>query len=89
MPKKRGYVWFEATSRKCPIAEEEYYNPCWGFGLAIGFGGAVPEEILKMLTIAVFMRRGWIADPFAVLVYSFVTGATFGFAENFFTFRQP
>ena len=64
------------------IAEEEYYNPCWGLGLAIGFGGAVPEEILKMLTIAVFMRRGWIADPFAVLVYSFVTGATFGFIEN-------
>ena len=64
------------------IAEEEYYNPCWGYGLAIGFGGAVPEEILKMLTIAVFMRRGWIADPFAVLVYSFVTGATFGFIEN-------
>ena len=64
------------------IAKEEYYIPCWGFGLAIGFGGAVPEEILKMLTIAVFMRRGWIADPFAVLVYSFVTGATFGFIEN-------
>ena len=64
------------------IAKEEYYNPCWGYGLAIGFGGAVPEEILKMLTIAVFMRRGWIADPFAVLVYSFVTGATFGFIEN-------
>ena len=53
------------------IAKEEYYIPCWGLGLAIGFGAAVPEEILKMLTIAVFMRRGWIADPFAVLVYSF------------------
>ena len=36
-----------------------------------------------MITIAVFMRRGWIADPFAVLVYSFVTGATFGFIENY------
>ena len=81
--RKKGVMFgLKQLQGNVTIAEEEYYNPCWGFGLAIGFGGAVPEEILKMLTIAVFMRRGWIADPFAVLVYSFVTGATFGFIEN-------
>ena len=61
---------------------EELEAPCWGVGLAIGWAGAVPEEIMKFFTLAVFMKRGWIADQFSVLVYSFVIGCTFGFIEN-------
>ena len=61
---------------------EELEAPCWGVGLAIGWAGAVPEEIMKFFTLAVFMKRGWIADQFGVLVYSFVIGCTFGFVEN-------
>ena len=38
--------------------------------------------ILLILTIGAFISRGWVADPFAVLVYSFVIGTTFGFLEN-------
>ena len=63
--------------------QEELESPCWGFGLALGWAGAVPEEIMKFFTLAVFMKRGWIADQFSVLVYSFVIGCTFGFIENF------
>ena len=62
--------------------QEELESPCWGFGLALGWAGAVPEEIMKFFTLAVFMKRGWIADQFSVLVYSFVIGCTFGFIEN-------
>jgi hypothetical protein len=62
--------------------QEELESPCWGLGLALGWAGALPEEIMKFFTLAVFMRRGWIADQFSVLVYSFVIGCTFGFIEN-------
>ena len=60
----------------------ELEAPCWGLGLSLGFGGALPEETIKILTIGAFISRGWVADPFAVLVYSFVIGTTFGFLEN-------
>ena len=57
-------------------------KPCYGRGLAIGLGGAIPEELLKFATIGAFISRGWVADPWAVVVYCFAIGATFGFLEN-------
>jgi hypothetical protein len=58
-------------------------RPCWGVSLADALG-AVPEEIVKWLTLALFIGRGWVADPFAVVVYSFVIGTTFGAVETLF-----
>ena len=57
-------------------------KPCYGRGLAVGLGGAIPEELLKFATIGAFISRGWVADPWAVVVYCFAIGATFGFLEN-------
>eukprot|EP00943_MAST-04B_sp_MAST-4B-sp1_P006383 g6383.t1 len=64
------------------LTPEDKNTPCYGMGLAVGLGGAVPEEILKFATIGAFVSRGWIADPWAVVVYCFVIGSTFGFIEN-------
>ena len=64
------------------VPTDDTHSLCYGKGLALGLGGAVPEEILKFVTIGAFIRRGWIADPFAIVVYCFVIGSTFGFLEN-------
>jgi hypothetical protein len=67
---------------KLQYTPEDLNTPCYGMGFALGLGGAVPEEILKFVTIGAFISRGWVADPWAVVVYCFVIGSTFGFIEN-------
>ena len=66
------------------LTEKDKNTPCYGMGLALGLGGAVPEELMKFATFGAFISRGWIADPWAVVVYCFVIGSTFGFLENNF-----
>ena len=70
------------TNGTVVIQTDDNHSMCYGFGLGMGLGAPVPEEILKFLTIGAFIRRGWIADPFAIVVYCFVIGSTFGFIEN-------
>ena len=61
---------------------EEKSVTCFGIMFNGSIRPALFEEPLKLIALAMFVSKDWIADPFALLTYGFLIGTTFGVLEN-------
>ena len=75
---KKGYLSDKGENGTAyKLSKEEATVSCFGYMFSKSFKAAFTEEPTKLIPLAMFARRDWIADPFAFLVYGFLVGTTF------------